>query len=62
MPLLLVEFKSLTKPLKDAFDDNLRDSKESIPQLFWFNALIILSNGEHSRIGTITSEWEHFAE
>jgi type I restriction enzyme R subunit len=62
LPLVLVELKSLTKPLRDAFDDNLRDYKESIPQLFWFNALVILSNGEHSRIGTITSEWEHFAE
>ena len=62
LPLVLVELKSLTKPLRDAYDHNLRDYKETIPQLFWFNALVILSNGEHSRIGTITSEWEHFAE
>ncbi|CAN5873467.1 type I restriction endonuclease subunit R [soil metagenome] len=62
LPLVLVELKSLTRPLRDAFDDNLRDYKETTPQLFWFNAVVIISNGEHSRIGTITSEWEHFAE
>jgi type I restriction enzyme, R subunit len=55
LPLALVELKSLTKPLRDAFDDNLRDYKETIPQLFWFNAVVIVSNGEYSRAGTITS-------
>jgi type I restriction enzyme, R subunit len=62
LPLVLIELKAITKPLRDAFDHNLRDYKTSIPQLFWFNAFIILSNGTDSRIGTITSEWEHFAE
>ncbi|MEZ4499877.1 MAG: HsdR family type I site-specific deoxyribonuclease [Thermomicrobiales bacterium] len=62
LPLVLVELKALTKPLRDAYDDNLRDYRETIPQLFWFNAFIMLSNGEHSLIGTITSQWEHFAE
>jgi len=62
MPLVLVELKAITKPAKDAYDDNLRDYKTTIPQLFWHNAIVILSNGHESRIGTITSEWEHFAE
>ena len=44
------------------YDDNLRDYKDTIPQLFWHNAVVILSNGHESRIGTITSEWDHFAE
>ena len=43
-------------------DDNLRDYKNTIPQLFWYNAFIILSNGSDSRIGSLTAEWEHFAE
>ena len=30
--------------------------------MFWYNAFIILSNGSKSRVGTITAEWEHFAE
>jgi len=33
-----------------------------IPQIFWYNAFIILSNGSQSRIGSTTGEWEHFAE
>jgi len=48
--------------VKEAFDDNLTDYKEVIPQLFWYNAFIILSNGRESKIGTITSGFEHFAE
>ncbi|AKB28931.1 Type I restriction-modification system, restriction subunit R [Methanosarcina siciliae T4/M] len=48
--------------MKEAFDDNLTDYKEVIPQLFWYNAFIILSNGRESKIGTITSGFEHFAE
>ena len=37
-------------------------TKPPSPSLFWYNALIILSNGRESRVGTITSEWEHFSE
>jgi type I restriction enzyme R subunit len=33
-----------------------------VPQLFWPNALIILSNGSQSRVGSVTAGWEHFAE
>ena len=40
----------------------MRDYKNTIPQLFWYNALIILSNGIQSKVGTITSEWEHFSD
>jgi len=40
----------------------LRDYKESIPQLFWYNAFIILSNGTDSRVGSLSSKWEHFNE
>jgi type I restriction enzyme R subunit len=48
--------------LENAYRDNLADYKNTIPQLFWFNAFVILSNGSESRIGTITSDWEHFSE
>lgn len=62
LPLVLIELKASHKRLEDAYTHNLRDYKETIPQLFWHNAFIILSNGSESRIGTITAEWEHFAE
>ena len=34
-----------TATRQDAYDDNLRDYRDTIPQLFWHNALVILSNG-----------------
>jgi len=57
-----MELKASHRKLKDAYEKNLRDYKSTIPQLFWFNGIIILSNGSESRVGTISSEWEHFSE
>jgi len=62
LPLVLVELKAAHKRLETAFTGNLRDYKDTVPQLFWPNALIILSNGSQSRVGSITAGWEHFAE
>ena len=40
---------------------DLRDYKgQSMPQLFHPNAFILLSNGSDTRVGTLTSAWEHF--
>jgi type I restriction enzyme R subunit len=61
IPLVFIELKKPTVPLKSAFDDNLRDYRgQSIPQLFHPNAFILLSNGSDTKIGTLTSAWEHF--
>ena len=62
LPWVLIELKAAHKALKTAFDDNLRDYKTTIPHLFWYNALVILSNGSESRIGSVSAEWGHFAE
>ncbi|MEA1890222.1 MAG: type I restriction endonuclease subunit R, partial [Pseudomonadota bacterium] len=48
--------------LINAYKENLKDYRDTIPQIFWHNQLIILSNGIQSRVGSITSEWEHFAD
>ena len=62
IPLLFIELKGTHKALKSAYDDNLRDYKTAIPQVFWYNGFIILSNGSKARIGSLTAQWEHFAE
>ncbi|MDE2924744.1 MAG: type I restriction endonuclease subunit R [Acidobacteriota bacterium] len=62
LPLLFCELKSVRRRLEDAYNDNLRDYRESIPQLFWFNGLIVLSNGLDSRVGSVTAGWEHFGQ
>lgn len=61
-PLIFIELKAIHKKLENAFKDNLTDYKSTIPQIFWYNAFIILSNGSQSRIGSITADFEHFSE
>jgi len=62
LPLVFIELKASHKSLENAYKYNLSDYRTTIPQIFWHNALIILSNGSKSRIGSITAGWEHFAE
>jgi type I restriction enzyme R subunit len=60
IPLLFVELKAAHKQIQTAYTGNLTDYKDTIPQLFWFNAFIILSNGSEAKVGSLTSEWGHF--
>ena len=62
LPLVFIELKAHHRRLELAYRLNLSDYRRTIPQLFWYNALIILSNGNISRIGSATASWEHFAE
>ena len=60
LPLVFIELKRHDKGLKAAFDDNYTDYKDTIPYLFYYNALVIVSNGLDARYGSITSGWDHF--
>lgn len=62
LPLVLIELKNSNVSVKNAYDDNLTRYKEELPQLFWYNAVTILSNGTETRVGSFTAEWEHFGE
>jgi type I restriction enzyme, R subunit len=62
LPLVLIELKVAHRNVKNAYDHNLRDYRDTLPELFWYNALIILSNGRYSRVGSMSATWEHFAE
>lgn len=62
LPLVFIELKAHLKRLELAYRLNLSDYRRTIPQLFWYNAIVILSNGNSSRIGSTTATWEHFAE
>ncbi len=62
LPLVFIELKASHRRLRTAFDDNLRDYKTTIPQVFWYNAFIVLSNGSQSKLGSLTSEWDHFSD
>lgn len=60
LPLVLMEFKRPSVNVKEAYDKNISDYKDTIPQVFWYNALVIASNARVSRVGSATARWEHF--
>ncbi|MEH2012301.1 type I restriction endonuclease subunit R [Nostoc sp.] len=62
LPLVFIELKAHYQRLELAYKNNLTDYKQTIPQLFWYNAFIILSNGKKSRISSLTAKWEHYSE
>lgn len=62
LPLIHIELKAPDKKARDAYVDNLRDYRDTIPQLFWYNQFIIISNGTDTRLGSMTAPFEHFAE
>ncbi len=65
LPLVVLEFKKPGVPARVAFDDNLTSYKHpqnGIPALFWYNALLIASNGTDSRVGSLTADWDRFFE
>jgi len=62
IPLLFIELKNSHIPVEAAYKDNLSDYLDVIPELFHFNAFVILSNGIQARIGSITGKFVHFHE
>jgi len=62
IPLILLELKASHKSLVDAHRDNIRDYKDTIPKLFWYNMGIIISNGIENKFGSLTAPYEFFNE
>ena len=62
IPLLFVELKKQTVDVKAAYDGNYTDYLDTIPQLFRFNAFLMLSNGLEAKVGTMGSKYEFFHE
>jgi len=64
LPLVFIELKAVYKNIRAGFDGNLRDYMDEnvIAHAFHHNAFLVVSNGHRARYGSITSEWDHFAE
>lgn len=62
LPLIHIELKAPGEKATDAFKDNIRDYRDTIPQLFWYNQFIVISNGTDTRVGSVTAPLEHYAE
>lgn len=60
IPLLFIELKNIHKNIKSAYDGNLSDYMDTVPHLFHYNALTILSNGTEGKMGSPFSKFEYF--
>ena len=62
IPLVFVELKVSHKNVRVAYDANLRDYRDTVPHLFWFNAFVVLSNGADTKVGSTFAPWGQFAD
>ena len=62
IPLVFFELKAHHTDLRNAYNDNLKDYKDTIPHIFHNNGFIILSNGTDAKVGTITSPYKFFLD
>ncbi|MCD6344318.1 MAG: type I restriction endonuclease subunit R [Anaerolineae bacterium] len=60
IPLLFGELKAHHRKLINAYRDNLRDYKTTIPHLFWYTSFMVLSNGSRAVLGNLSAPFRHF--
>ncbi|MCG2460831.1 type I restriction endonuclease subunit R [Flavobacteriaceae bacterium F89] len=60
LPLVMIELKNASEKIKIGFDKNLVDYNRDIPQLFWYNCFVGISNGIQTKVGAFNAPWEHF--
>src|SRR5450759_3665365 len=62
IPLLFMELKNVHRDIRAAYDENLKDYKDTVPHLFHHNAITVLANGVEAKLGSYSSKYEHFLE
>ena len=60
LPLVFIELKRFEAHIDSAYKKNYSDYLDTIPQLFHWNALVVISNGHDAQYGALTSTREHF--
>lgn len=60
VPLVFMELKNVTKDISIAYRDNFCDYRKVVPQIFYFNAFVILANGIDAKIGTHSAKFKFF--
>ena len=60
VPLVFMELKNVTKDISIAYRDNFCDYRKVVPQIFHFNAFVILANGIDAKIGTHSAKFKFF--
>lgn len=64
LPLAVIEFKDPTDEQADIWQayDQLQEYKADVPALFGFNELLVVSDGVDTRLGSLTSDPDRFAQ
>ena len=62
LPLLFVELKNHYVDVVEAYNNNYTDYLDTIPHLFFCNAMVMLSNAKTAKVGTLGSKFEFFHE
>ena len=63
LPLVVFEFKTAVqenKTIKDAYDQLTNRYRRSIPELFKYNAYIVISDGANTKYGSFFADYEYF--
>lgn len=63
IPVVVWEFKSTTREdatIYDAFTQITTRYTRDIPELFKYNAFVVISDGINSKMGSVFSDYEHF--
>jgi type I restriction enzyme R subunit len=60
IPIIMIELKNAKEKVKIGYDKNLREYRRDIPQLFWYNLFVCISNGIQTRVGSFNAPWDHF--
>lgn len=62
LPLVFVELKNGIVKLQEAYNKNLKDYLKTIPNLFAFNQICVLSNGLETKLGAFNATFDYFFE
>ena len=62
LPVVFIELKAVYVNIRAAYDGNISDYGDTIPHVFFHNAFIVVSNGDRAKYGSITANWERYAE
>ena len=60
LPLVFIELKRFEVHIDNAYKKNFADYLDTIPHLFHWNQLVVISNGHDAQYGSMTATREHF--
>lgn len=62
LPMVFIELKNSIVKVEEAYNKNLKDYINDIPNLFAFNQICVLSNGLETKLGAFNSTYDFFFE